>query len=143
MRFVCHCRVKSHFRGLTLIELLLTVTLLGILAAVALPGAERTLQISREARLEENLGEIRTAIDRCWMERHRQNPTGDEAGKYPANLDELVRMRLLRRIPRDPFTGKTDWEPVWYVEIPERSGLFDVRSTSRKLSSRGDIYAEW
>jgi general secretion pathway protein G len=108
----------SSDAGLTLIELLVTLVILSVLAAIALPYAEVTLRREKEVELHEALREVRKAIDAFhddWRngELSRTGEGVSEDG-FPKTLDILVegadtgdakgtKRRYLRRIPRDPF----------------------------------------
>src|SRR6185295_5511836 len=106
-----------RMKGFTLIELLITVAILALLASVALPLAEVTVQRGKEQELRRALREIREAIDaykRAGDDGAIDKPA-DKTG-YPPNLAALVegavdkrdpkgaRIYFLRRVPGDPFT---------------------------------------
>lgn len=152
-------------RGLTLIELLITVTLLGILASAVLPLAEVTVQRTRELELRRALRSIRMAIDlykedydRAVQER-KILPDVDKTG-YPENLEELVSgkdwgglyafpRRYLRRIPRDPFDrDELGWGLRSYRDDPDATtwggkDVYDVYSQSEQLALDGTPYNSW
>jgi general secretion pathway protein G len=88
-------------RGFTLIELLVVVTIIGILAGVAVVNVRFAQRKARESALRENLFEMRKAIDNFYADKQH----------YPSSLDELV-PNYIRRIPKDPMTDKVDWEAV-------------------------------
>jgi len=125
-------------KGFTLIELMIVMTILGILAAVAAPNIRVHSIRAREAVLMEDLYQIRQNIDAFYVDRAR----------YPDSLDELVNERYLRALPRDPFTRSTD---TWEVMPPESGtdgelapgGVFDVRSGSDQVGLNGIPYSEW
>ena len=88
-------------RGFTLIELMIVMTIIGILASIAAPNYQRSVIKAREAVLMEDLYQMRRAIDAYF---------GDHA-KYPESLEALVEAKYLRAIPTDPFTHTQDtWE---------------------------------
>nr|WP_130480918.1 type II secretion system protein [Sphaerotilus mobilis] len=110
--------------GFTLMELVVVMTLIGLLLTVALPRYLDALDRGKEKVLERNLTLMREAIDRHY---------GD-TGKYPDRLEDLVARRYLRAIPSDPFLEK----PTWVVVAPSDltlGGVIDVDSTG--LDSNG------
>lgn len=125
-------------RGFTLIELLIVMTVVGILASIAVPNYQRHMIKAREAVLMEDLYQMRRAIDAYFADNV----------KYPDSLDALVASKYLRDIPRDPFTESTDtWEevaptPTLEGEIAE-GGLEDVHSGDDRVGLNGIPYREW
>jgi general secretion pathway protein G len=88
-------------RGFSLIELIVVVTIIGILAGIALINVRTAQTKAREAALKDNLFQMRKAIDNFYADKQR----------YPASLEELV-PNYIRRIPADPITMQQDWETV-------------------------------
>ena len=130
-------RSISRGAGFTLIELITVITMIGILAAIALPQYKMSILQSKEAVLHENLFRLRDVIDQYYVDK----------GKYPASLAALVDDGYLRKIPEDPITGSTDWVTVPAepgTEQPnEEPGIFDVKSASSDASISGTPYSEW
>lgn len=118
-------------RGFTLIELMTVVSILGILATLAVPSYQATVVKAREAALRQDLFTIRDVLDQ-----HRA-----DQGKYPAALGDLVRAGYLRAIPSDPFTRS---DATWQQTLePTDGGIFDVFSGSDLVGTNGVPYNRW
>ena len=108
-------------RGFTLVELMVVLTVIGLLLSVVVPDYLGRVRSAEEAVLKENLVVMRDALDKHYA----------DAGKYPRSLDELVSKRYLRAIPPDPFTqSPATWVPVPPSD-PNKGGIYDVRSAAK------------
>lgn len=158
-------RRRYRSGGFTLMELVVTLALLGVLASLAAPLAELSIQRGREHDLRIALREIRTAIDRYKMAADQgliQRKVGDSG--YPPNLAILVdgvvnqkspkneKMFFLRRLPRDPFVSENvPIDEVWglraYSSPPDAPApgddVFDVYSRAKGNGLNGIPYGEW
>lgn len=122
---------RSSASGFSLLELIVVVTIIGILASVAIVNVKFAQRKAAEAALKDNLFQMRKAIDNFYADKQR----------YPSDLNELV-PNYLRRIPPDPITKDTDWEAVMddpmgfdsdYAADPDpmaatEPGVIDVKS---------------
>ena len=103
--------VKTQ-KGFTLIELIVVVTIIGILAGVAVSNVKWAQQRARESALRHDLFEMRKAIDDYYADKQ----------KYPDSLETLKSEKYLRNIPKDPITQKQEWEEVQAQPDPAPSG---------------------
>jgi general secretion pathway protein G len=131
---------KFKEKGFTLIELIIVITLIGILVGLGLPQFKNATKRTREAALKENLFQLRKLINQYLVDK----------GKYPQSLQTLVDEEYLYRIPVDPMTKSTD---TW-IEIPQvmtmeemaagtMPGIMDVQSSSDETSTEGTAYNTW
>jgi general secretion pathway protein G len=148
-------------RGMKLVELIVAFSIMLILVTMAVPLARARAQAERERELRASLREMRDAIDKY----HDFNVAGyfgpikEGTNYYPESLEMLVegvkmnnasgtKIRFLRHIPRDPFTGKEDWGLRSDQDDSKSStwggqNVFDVYSKSTSKGSDGTPYAEW
>lgn len=127
---------SSRSGGFTLLELMIVITIVIILAAIALPQYQRTIMHAREAVLREDLYNMRKLLDQYAADK----------GKLPQSLDDLISERYMRQIPVDPITGQADWTVVSGEDPNSTSGeqgVVDVKSSSADVSSEGTPYSEW
>ena len=122
--------------GFTLLELIVVITIMGVLVSIALPNYRASIIQAQEAVLRENLYRMRDLIDQYQSDK----------GKYPDTLQTLVSEGYLRQIPPDPFS------PDPWVEIPpemdsssseELTGVYNVKSSSTRVGMNGVPYSEW
>jgi general secretion pathway protein G len=128
---------RDH-RGWTLIELMVVLSLIVLLAGLALTNYRNAVIRAQEAVLKEDLFRMRDLIDQYYADR----------GKYPASLEDLVSEGYLRRIPADPFTNSSEtWETVMaepdLTNPSAESGIYDIRSGSERTALDGTSYRDW
>ncbi|WP_327191983.1 type II secretion system protein [Syntrophotalea acetylenica] len=156
--------VARNPAGMTLIEVVITVAIVGILASAVLPLAEVTIKRTQEMELRRSLRELRSAIDqykadfdKAVLDKHIVSDT-DQTG-YPLNLEELVTgknwgglyafpRKYLRRIPRDPFNPEEEWGMRGYRDAPDSPSwdgkdVYDVYSRSDQTALDGTAYSSW
>jgi len=138
-------RLTAHDSGFSLLELLVVMTIIGILAAIAVPALRDSPQRAREATLKEDLFTMRSVIDQYH---------GDK-GSYPPDLATLVTAGYIRKVPIDPMTKSAD---TWVIVMEEPAaasdssapadtsttpGIVDIHSGSTGKSLDGTLYKDW
>lgn len=127
------CRGMRRAIGFTLIEMLVVMASLALLLAIVGPRYASHVDQARETVLRQNLRGLRDVLDKFYGDR----------GRYPGELQELVRENYLRELPVDPVTERSD---TW-VPVPPREGMpgmvGDVRSGATGKGSDGSAYASW
>jgi general secretion pathway protein G len=142
-------RTENRQSGFTLIELIVVVTIIGILAGVAISNVKWAQQKAREAALHHDLFEMRKAIDDYYADKQ----------KYPDSLQTLVSDHYLRGtgLPKDPITQRSDWEEVQASTDPNdpaavdtsgdnasmAPGIIDVRSAAPGNGLDGTPFHTW
>jgi general secretion pathway protein G len=147
----------SNQAGLTLIELIVTCAILGILASAAVPMARFKIQREKERELHYDLWQMRDAIDHYKDAADKGAfQTKVDSQNYPPDLEELVKgvdiqgkkVKFLRKIPIDPMTGKAEWGLHSMQDDPTSDSyggqsVFDVYSKSTGTALDGTKYAQW
>jgi general secretion pathway protein G len=148
--------------GMSLLELIVACSILMILSSMALPIAKFTVIRQREKELREDLRDMRRAIDK-YKDLADQQKIRVELGSegYPPDMDTLVKgvsvggsgaagknMRFLRRVPKDPMTGRTEWGMRSVQDDPDSTSwggknVFDVYSKSSGTALDGTKYSDW
>jgi general secretion pathway protein G len=124
--------------GFTLIELIIVMTIIGILATLAIPYFAAAIKHAREAVLREDLQTMRMAVDSYTMDKQ----------KAPQSLDDLVQEGYLKAVPEDPMTHAkdtwvTDTSDAMYSIDQTDPGINDVHSGSEESGSDGQPYSSW
>ena len=146
---------------MTLVELIVSFTILALLTTMALPLARYKVRRDRERELRYAVREMRTAIDKYkdMADMGQLGMQGADTDNYPPTLDVLVegvtksgtvdtKIRFLRRIPRDPMTGTFEWGMRSTKDDTKSSSwggqnVFDVFTKSTEKAGDGTPYSEW
>jgi general secretion pathway protein G len=128
----------SRAAGFTLLELMIVISIIVILATVALPQYQKATRHAKETVLRDDLFQMRKLIDQYAADK----------GKLPQSLDELVTEGYMREIPEDPITGERNWtletgdDPA---SLEGGTGVINVRSASPDSPPDGDSvpYNQW
>jgi general secretion pathway protein G len=157
----------KRVRGFSLVELIVTLAILGVLAGLAVPTVELFSRRQREAELRRALREIRSAIDsyKKAVDEGKIMVKADQSG-YPPNLEVLYRgvlvetdlseranIYFLRRLPRDPFfpDSSVPANETWglrsyqseYNRPARGADVYDVYSLSPDSGLNGVHYKDW
>jgi general secretion pathway protein G len=158
-------RRRKTQAGLTLVELIVAFSILMILTTMAVPMARYKVRREREKELRQDLHDMRAAVDKYkdMCDAGKIQSTNQDSYCYPLTLEALVegvqisntissgktpKMRFLRRIPKDPMTGGTDWGKRSMQDEPTSTSwggqnVFDVYTKSLDKASDGTPYSEW
>ncbi|HEY6765835.1 MAG TPA: prepilin-type N-terminal cleavage/methylation domain-containing protein [Candidatus Sulfotelmatobacter sp.] len=128
---------RRRSQGFTLLELMIVISIIMILMAIAIPVYNQSIVRSREAVLRQNLFTIRNVISQYTLDKQ----------KAPQGLDDVVQAGYLRQIPVDPMTGQANWEVVQEDVLlavdQQEPGISDVKSASNSTASDGTAYSSW
>ncbi|AXI01483.1 prepilin-type N-terminal cleavage/methylation domain-containing protein [Aquirhabdus parva] len=157
----------SAKRGFTFVELLVTLSLLALLASVVLPISDLLSRQQKEQELRHALLEIRQALDQFKEESAKGKipPSLQSVDGYPLQLTTLLAVtepnskappiHFLRRIPRDPFFpdntvkpedtwGKRSYNANLIIDPSQPAGdIYDIYSLSNQIGTNGIAYKEW
>jgi len=132
------CARRRQEAGFTMFELLVVMSIIAILALLAVPSFKAAIRSAREAVLKEDLQVMRSAIDAYTLDKQ----------KAPQSLDDLVQEGYLKSIPQDPMTRARD---TWVTDTSDslhtldqtEPGIDNVHSGSQETGSDGEPYSTW
>ncbi len=156
---------RSH--GFTLVEMIITLSLLAVLALSALPLGKMAVKRENEIELQRALRLVRESID-AWkkLADEKKIEVDEDTEGYPPTLEALVKgvevqdknatdkaarkriVKFLRRIPKDPMTSSFDWGLRSYQDDPDsdvwgEENVYDVYTKSQALALDGTRYRDW
>jgi general secretion pathway protein G len=130
-------RSAPRSAGFTLLELMIVISIIMILMAVAVPMYNQAIVQARESVLRSNLSTLRNVISQYTLDKQ----------KAPQSLDDLVTAGYLRQVPLDPMTRQPNWEvvqeDVMLAVDQQDPGITDVHSASNGTASDGTAYSTW
>jgi len=130
-------RATRGMSGFTMLELMVILTIIGILLTVAIPIYNQSIQRARERALRNDLDNLNTLIVKYTLDKQ----------KAPQSLDDLKSAGYLPELPKDPMTGETNWEvvqeEVYMSADQQETGITGVHSASNQMGSNGEPYSSW
>ena len=156
---------RAH--GFTLVEMIITLSLLAVLALSALPLGKMAVKRENEIELQRTLRLVREAIDAYKkLADEKKFEVDEDTEGYPPTLEALVKgvevqdknatdkaarkriVKFLRRIPKDPMTNSFDWGLRSYQDDPDsdvwgEENVYDVYTKSQALALDGTRYKDW
>ena len=150
-------------RGFSLIELIVSFTILLLLTSMAVPLNRFKVRREKEKELRRSLLELRNALDKykdaCDYQQLAPTSQKPDADCYPESLNILVegvkaggsvdkKIKFLRRIPKDPFTGRREWGLRSTRDDPQSTSwggqnVFDIHTKTYEKAGDGAAYADW
>lgn len=127
-------------RGFTLIELMIVISIVLILLAIAIPQYSASVKRARESVLRQDLFTMRSVISQYTLDKQ----------KMPQSGDDLVQAGYLKQIPNDPMTGQTNWNwhqadegTIMSPDEQDEGGIDDVFSASDEVGTDGVPYSQY
>jgi len=157
-------KISSQKKGFTLIEMLVTLTILAILAGAIMPLAKIAVKREKEIELRRSLRLIREAIDTYKrLADEKKIEVEEETEGYPPDLEILIKgveleengeksttkiIKFLRRIPKDSMTNSLDWGLRSYQDDSDSTtwggeNVYDIYTKSQATALDGTKYKDW
>ena len=130
---------KKRSQGFTLMELIIVISIMAILVAIAVPNFTSSIRRSREAVLRQNLFTLRSVISQYTLDKQ----------KAPQSLEDLIQAGYLKQIPVDPITGQANWtvdqqeDTIMSPDEQDQGGIDDVHSSASQVGTNGTAYDTW
>jgi general secretion pathway protein G len=129
---------NRRYRGFTLIELMIVISLILILVSISIPVYNQSILRAKESVLKQDLFQMRSLISQYTLDKQ----------KAPTSLDDLVQAGYIKQIPTDPMTGSNsswtvDQEDSLMSVDQQDPGISDVHSGASQVSSDGTAYSTW
>lgn len=134
-------RRKFHrSQGFTIIELMIVVSVMLILVAIAVPNYTNSVKRARESVLRQDLFTMRSVISQYTLDKQ----------KMPQSADDLVQAGYLKQVPTDPITNQANWN--WHTadegtiispDEQDQGGIDDVYSASDEVGTDGVPYSQY
>ena len=119
--------------GFTLIELLVVLGIVALMLTLAVPRYFPAIDAAKEAKLADNLRNLRNTIDQFYS----------DTGRYPESLGQLVEKKYLKALPVDPITESTE---TWLLMPPEddtKGSVYNIKSGAPGNGRNGKPYLDW
>jgi general secretion pathway protein G len=133
-------RSKKHrSRGFTLMEMIIVISIMAILVAIAVPNFTSAIKRGRESVLRQNLFTLRSVISQYTLDKQ----------KAPQSLEDLIQAGYLKQIPVDPITDQANWtvdqeeDTVMSPDEQDQGGVDDVHSSASQVGTNGTAYSTW
>ncbi|HEY8670188.1 MAG TPA: type II secretion system protein [Terriglobales bacterium] len=130
---------KNRSLGFTLMELIIVISIMAILVAIAVPNFTSSIKRSREAVLRQNLFTLRSVISQYTLDKQ----------KAPQSLQDLIQAGYLKQIPVDPITDQANWtvdqeeDTIMSPDEQDQGGIDDVHSSASQVGTNGTAYSSW
>jgi general secretion pathway protein G len=153
---------RAKQAGMTLVELIVAFTVLLVLATMAVPLARVRVRVDRERELRYCIREITNAVDKYkdYCDMGLLGPMKVGTNCWPESLEQLVegvklanspdgkKVKFLRKIPKDPFTGKFEWGLRSDQDDPKSmswggQNVFTVYTKTFEKAPDGTPYSDW